>query len=112
VSIAGSDKIILLSYNTGRPPGKQSILLPKETVYGLEQDFVFDNIIPNTEPVVRGESLKRILNLMVKFMTTHSHPFHQLPPTPISYSQVSIATLDAEFQKYDSDVLNQNIRIN
>jgi hypothetical protein len=25
---------------------------------------------------------------------------------------VSIATLDAEFQKYDSDVLNQNIRIN
>jgi hypothetical protein len=112
VSIAGSDKIILLSYNTGRPPGKQSILLPKETVYGLEQDFVFDNVIPNTEPVVRGESLKRILNLMVKFMTTHSHPFHQLPPTPISYSQVSIATLDAEFQKYDSDVLNQNIRIN
>lgn len=112
VSIAGSDKILLLSYNTSRPPGKQSILLQKDTIYGLEQDFVFNTIIPNTEPMVRGESLKRILNLMVKFMTTHSHPYHQLPPTPTSYSQVSIATLDAEFQKYDSDVLNQNIRIN
>jgi hypothetical protein len=103
---------LFLSYNTSRPPGKQSILLQKDTIYGLEQDFVFNTIIPNTEPMVRGESLKKILNLLVKFMTTHSHPFHQLPPTPISYSQVSIATLDAEFQKYDSDVLNQNIRIN
>jgi hypothetical protein len=112
ISIAGSDKILFLSYNTSRPPGRQSILLGKDTVYGLNRDFVFDSVIPNTEPMVRGESLKKILNLMVKFMTTHSHPFHQLPPTPVSYSQVSIATLDAEFQKYDSDVLNQNIRIN
>jgi hypothetical protein len=110
-SVAGSDKIMLLSYGT-QPPGKQPILLPKETVYGLEQDFLFNTVIPNTEPVVRGESLKKILNLMVKFMTTHSHPFHSLPPTPISYSQVSVAIIDQEFQKYDSTVLNQNIRIN
>jgi hypothetical protein len=62
--------------------------------------------------VVRGEKLKEFLNLIVKFLTTHAHPFHQLPPTPISYADVSVADIESEFQKYDTDVLNQNIRIN
>ena len=112
VSIAGSNKIILLSYASNPPSGKKSIQLSKETIYGVGQDFIFDNILPNTEPMVRGESLKNFLNLIVKFLTTHSHPFHQLPPTPISYSQVSVASIEQEFQNYDRNVVNQNIRIN
>ena len=112
VSIAGSNKILLLSYSSNPPSGKQTIKLPKETVYGISQDDVFDTILPNTEPVVRGESLKNFLNLIVKFLTTHSHPFHGLPPTPVSFSEITVATIEQEFQNYDSKVVNQNIRIN
>jgi len=112
VSIAGSNKILLISYNTNPPSGKSKIELDKKTIYGIEQNMIFDTILPNTEPVVRGESLKNFLNLIVKFLTTHSHPFHQLPPTPISYSQVSVASIEQEFQNYDSKVVNQNIRVN
>ena len=112
VSIAGSNKILLLSYSSNPPSGKQTIKLPKETVYGISQDDVFDTILPNTEPVVRGESLKNFLNLIVKFLTTHSHPFHGLPPTPVSFSEITVETIEQEFQNYDSKVVNQNIRIN
>jgi hypothetical protein len=58
------------------------------------------------------QKLKQILNLMVKFLTTHCHPFHGLPPVPTSFSGVDVTQIEAEFQLYDSKVLNQKIRIN
>ena len=62
--------------------------------------------------MVRGEKLKEVLNLIIKFLTTHSHPYNQLAPTPISYAGVSISDIEVQLQKYDTEVLNQNIRIN
>lgn len=111
VSIAGSNKIILLSHDS-IIPGKEKINLKSDTIYGLSQGDIFDNVIPNTEPLVRGEKLKEFLNLVVKFLVSHSHPFHQLPPTPITYQGTSVADIEIELQNFDSKVLNQNIRIN
>jgi hypothetical protein len=105
------DKVLLLSHQSVIP-GKDPINFSKETIYGFTQNQYVNNILPNTNSVVRGEKLKEFLNLIVKFLTTHAHPFHQLPPTPISYADVSVADIESEFQKYDTDVLNQNIRIN
>jgi hypothetical protein len=48
----------------------------------------------------------------MKFVLTHCHGYHGTPPTPVSFSQVSVAQIEQEFQKYDSKVLNQNIRLN
>jgi hypothetical protein len=62
--------------------------------------------------MVRGDKLKEFLNLLMKFVLTHCHGYHGTPPSSISFSQVSVAQIEQEFQKYDSKVLNQNIRLN
>ena len=111
VSLIGSNKIFLLSHES-TIPSLSKINMDSTTIYGLRQDQIYENILPNTNSLVRGEKLKELLNLIVKFLTTHSHPFHQLPPTPISYGGVTVANLESEFQNYDSKVLNENIRIN
>ena len=65
--------------------------------------------------MVRGESLKELLELIVFFLVNHSHPFSQLPPyKEAKYGDATISKSDitAEFAQYSSKVLNTNIRIN
>jgi hypothetical protein len=112
VSILGSSKIILLSNNSNPIPGKKLVNLKSNTIYGLTQNEIQDDIIPNTDSIVRGEKLKEILNLIVQFLNSHCHAYHGLPPVPVSHSGVSVPQIESEFQLYDSKVLNQNIRIN
>lgn len=117
VSILGSNKIVLISQDS-QIPGAGKILMDtvsnseQNTIYGFSEKQIFDDILPNTEPMVRGYKLKELLNLIVKFLTTHSHPYHQLPPTPVSYGGVSVTDIEGEFQNYDENVLSQNIRLN
>lgn len=111
VSVGGSNKMIFLSHDSVIP-GKQKINLGSDSVYGITQSKIFDEIIPNTEPMVRGEKLKEFLNLVVKFLITHSHPYHMLPPSPVTSQGTTSAEIEIEFQNFDSKVLNQNIRIN
>jgi hypothetical protein len=106
VSILGATEICLLSNELA------SEYLTKENIYGIGQEEFYKNIIPKTEPLVRGEKLKQLLNLIVNFLTTHVHAYHGLPPNPTSYSSVTVGQLEQNFQTYDSEVLNQNIRIN
>lgn len=112
ISVLGSNKIILLSNESGPIPGKKPINLDKKSIYGLTQPEIQENILPNTDCLVRGEKLKELLNLIVKFTTTHTHAFSGTPPVPVSYSSVSVAQIESELQLYDEKVLNQNIRIN
>ena len=117
VSILGSNKIILISQDSvipGTTPVNMDVTSDSEdnTIYGYTDRIISDNLIPNTEPLVRGEKLKELLNLIVRFLTTHSHPYHQLPPTPVSYGGVTLEDIESNFQSYDENVLNQNIRIN
>ena len=111
VGVLGSNKVFLLSHDS-TIPGKQKVNLSPSTIYGLTQSEIANNIVPNTEPMVRGESLKKLLNLIVKFLVSHAHPYHQLPPTPVSDEGTSVADIEVEFQNYDSTIVNQNIRIN
>lgn len=117
VSILGSNKIMLISQDS-QIPGLSKIVMDtvsnssENTLYGFSDKQIFDDIIPNTEPLVRGYKLKEILNIIVKFLVSHSHPYHDLPPSRISFSKVDIPQIESEFEKYDETVLNQNIRIN
>lgn len=110
-AVLGSSKILLLSHDS-TIPSLSKVNLDSNTIYGLTQDQIYENLLPNTNSMVRGEKLKEMLSLIVRFLTTHAHPYHQLPPTPISSGGVSVADIESEFQNYDSKVLNQNIRIN
>jgi len=110
VSILGSNKIIL--YSQDSQIGDKKISLSGDSIYGITQPKVFFEMLPKTEPMVRGDKLKEFLNLLMKFVLTHCHGYHGTPPSSVSFSQVSVAQREQEFQKYDSKVLNQNIRLN
>ena len=111
VTTQASNKILLLAYDS-IVPGKEKVNLSSESIYGLNEGIIYNNIIPNTEPLVRGNKLKEFLSILTKFLTTHVHPYPGLPPNPTSFSDVTIQTIESKFQQYDSEVLNQNIRIN
>jgi hypothetical protein len=117
VSILGSNKIILVSQDSvipGYSPINMEVISDTEenTLYGYSDNQINNNLIPNTEPLVRGYKLKELLNLIVKFLVSHSHPYHQLTPSSDSYGGVKIENIESALQKYDEEVLNQNIRIN
>lgn len=110
VSILGGNKIILYSQDSQIDDKK--INLSGDSIYGISQKDIFNEILPKTDATVRGDKLKEFLTLLMRFVLTHVHPYHGTPPNPVSFSQVSITQIEQEFQNYDSKVLNQNIRIN
>jgi hypothetical protein len=69
-------------------------------------------VYPKTEPMVRGEQLMKLLDLMVKFMIAHVHPFHGVPPVPTASDGTTSAQILTELQNAPNNILNQNIRIN
>ena len=71
-----------------------------------------DNIIPNTSSLVRGEELLELVNLIVRFLITHTHAFPGLPPVPISQDGSTVTEILAEMQNAATKILNENIRLN
>jgi len=109
-STLGGDKLFLLS-NTSAIPGKGKINL-ENTLYGISNDVFSDEIIPKTSSMVRGEELLELINLVVRFLTTHVHPYPGVPPVPISQDGTSSAQILTELQNAVNKILNENIRIN
>jgi hypothetical protein len=109
----GGDYLYLLSHKS-EIPGKTPINLI-DTLYGIPQSKFADEILPQTEPMVRGDQLMNFLKLMLDFMLSHSHPFPQMSPYQ-EYPNVpggpSAKKLTEIINNADNLILNQNIRIN
>lgn len=112
VGMVGANKIYLLSHETnieGKSPGVDL----KNSVYGIDYDRVVQNIEPSTSPMVRGDELMDLLQLIVEFLVTHDHPYPMMPPTPVSLSSgISTQEVLTKLQQAYEKVLNKNIRIN
>jgi hypothetical protein len=106
----GGDKLFLLSQSSAIP-GKQKINFA-DTLYGISEEKFVDNIIPNTSSLVRGEELLELVNLIVRFLITHTHAFPGLPPVPISQDGSTVTEILAEMQNAATKILNENIRLN
>ena len=61
--------------------------------------------------MVRGESLKELLEMIVSFLVNHSHPFSQKPPYNEA-ENITKSDITSELAQFNSKVLNPNIRIN
>jgi hypothetical protein len=111
--VLGSDKVFLIS-RTSQIPDKPSIVVDDEDVYGISELKLATNYMEATEGMVRGESLKKLLSLMVRFLLNHEHLYHRYPPyeTTTETSPITSQQLLSEFNLYDQKVINQNIRIN
>jgi len=106
----GSDKLFLLSHNS-QIPGKGKINFD-DTLYGISIEKFADEIMPKTSSLVRGEELLELINMIVRFLVTHTHAYPGLPPVPITQDGSNVTDLLTELQNAVDKILNENIRLN
>ena len=109
-SALGGDKLFLLSHQSAIP-GKRKINFD-DTLYGISNDKFSDDIMPNTSSMVRGEELLELINLITRFLLTHTHAYPGLPPVSVTQDGTSSTQILTELQNALTKVLNENIRIN
>jgi hypothetical protein len=105
-----SDNLFLLSHKS-QIPGKGKINFAN-TLYGIPLEQFVNEITPKTSSLVRGEELLELLNLIVRFLTTHTHAYPGLPPTPVTQDGSNVANILNQMQNAYTKILNQNIRLN
>lgn len=105
-----SDNLFLLSHNSSIP-GKGKINFD-DTLYGISLDQFVDEIIPKTSSLVRGEELLELINMIVRFLVTHTHAYPGLPPVSVTEDGSNIADMLTELQNASRKILNSNIRLN
>jgi hypothetical protein len=105
-----SDYLYLLSHNSSIP-GKGKINFDN-TLYGINLDQFVDEILPKTSSLVRGEELLELINMIVRFLTTHTHAYPGLPPVPVTQDGSNVADMLTEIQNAYTKILNNNIRLN
>lgn len=110
-SIIGGDEIYLLAHDTNTSPSKTNIDL-NNTLYGISNDKIVDDIEPNTSSMVRGEELLELINIIVRFLITHAHPFPGLPPVSVTEDGSTIQNLLNELSLATTKILNKKIKIN
>lgn len=106
----GSDTLYLLSHMSAIP-GKGKINFD-DTLYGISLDQFVDEILPKTSSSVRGEELLELLNLIVRFLITHTHAYPGLPPVPVTQDGSNVTDILTEMQNAYTKILNGNIRLN
>jgi hypothetical protein len=106
----GSDKVFLLSHNSSIP-GKGKINF-ENTLYGISGDQFVDEIIPKTSSLVRGEELMELINMMARFLVSHTHAYPGLSPVPISQDGSNVQDILTELNSAATKILNDNIRLN
>ena len=110
VGVMGANQLYFLSHNTTNP-SKSKINL-NNTLYGIDQTKLVEEIQPKTSSVVRGEELMVLIELIVRYLATHVHPFPGLPPLPVSSDGTNVSDLLKELLDASTKILNKNIRIN
>ena len=107
--IMGADVLYLLSHQSQKKStGKINL---KDTLAGITETKLTDEIEPKTSSMVRGEELMELLNIIVKFLLNHVHGYHGLPPDAESIDGVKKDKLFEELQNAEK-ILNKYIRIN
>ena len=106
----GGEKVFIVSQNSSIP-GKKPINFDN-TIYGINNDKVVDELIPNTSSMVRGEELLELINLIVRFLVSHTHAYPGLAPLPITEDGTQVNDILFELQNAVNKILNENIRLN
>ena len=106
----GSDYLFLLSHNS-KIPGK-GVINFDDTLYGISLDQFVDEILPKTSSLVRGEELLELINLIVRFLLTHTHAYPGLAPVQVTQDGSNVQDILTELQNAATKILNNNIRLN
>jgi hypothetical protein len=106
----GSDILFLVSHNS-QIPGKGKINFD-DTLYGISPEKFTNELLPKTSSMVRGEELLELINLIVKFLVTHTHAYPGLPPVPVTQDGSNIQAILTELNDAVNKILSKNIRLN
>jgi hypothetical protein len=106
----GSDILFLVSHNS-QIPGKGKINFD-DTLYGITPEKFTKELLPKTSSMVRGEELLELINLIVKFLVTHTHAYPGLPPVPVTQEGTNTQTILTELNNAVNKILSKNIRLN
>ena len=106
----GSDVLFLVSHNS-QIPGKGKINFD-DTLYGITPEKFANEFLPKTSSMVRGEELLELINLIVKFLITHTHAYPGLPPIPVTQDGTNAQTILVELNNAVNKILSKNIRLN
>jgi hypothetical protein len=109
--VQGADKFVFVSHGSSIPSKKQ-IGLNEKSIYGLSQEVILNDLIPNTEPMVRGTQLIDFLDKLLQWVTNHEHGGPGQPPTTRGSNSVTAQNLRDILANAAETILNQNIRIN
>jgi hypothetical protein len=106
----GADKVFLLSQQSNKF-GMEPINM-SDTVYGISEKKFIEEILPKTSSLVRGEELLELIDLIVRYLITHTHSYPGLPPISVGYDGVTSEQILTEIQNAANKILNENIRLN
>jgi hypothetical protein len=106
----GSDTLFLVSHNS-QIPGKGKINFD-DTLYGISPEKFTNELLPKTSSMVRGEELLELINLIVKFLVTHTHAYPGLPPVPVTQEGTNAQSILTELNNAVNKILSKNIRLN
>lgn len=108
-ALMGGDYLYLLSHKSSNSGGQINL---SDTLYGVGNRIVSDEIEPKTSSMVRGEELIELLDLIVQFLVGHVHPWHGMIPDGTSVNGVSVENILKELRNANQKILNKYIRIN
>lgn len=109
VGAFGAEKLVLLSHTTFNDKPQINF---DNTLYGISGETFFDQVLPATSSMVRGEELMELINLIVRYLVTHTHAFNGLPPVPVTQDGTTVENILTELQNASRKILNENIRLN
>ena len=102
----GADTLFLISHLSNKNINLEG------TLYGIDQTFLEEKILPSTSSMVRGEELIQILNVIVQFLLSHVHTIPGAPAVPVGTDGTSANNILTQLQNAQNTILNPHIRIN
>ena len=108
--MSAADTIVMMSHRTGNIVFDPSLSPNPNTLMGITQQQLQDNVIPNTYSMIRGEILFDYLEKISRFLQNHVHSHPSLPPDALTWAGDQKTELFSFPWRFRA--LNENIRIN
>jgi hypothetical protein len=108
--MSAADTLIMMSHRTGNIAFDPKLSPNPNTMMGITQQQLQQNVLPNTYAMVRGDILFDYLEKISRFLQNHVHSHPSLPPDSLTWAGDQKSELFSFPWRFRA--LNENIRIN
>jgi hypothetical protein len=108
--MSAADTLVMMSHRTGNIVFDPKLSPNPNTMMGITQQQLQQNVLPNTYAMVRGDILFDYLEKISSFLQNHVHSHANLPPSSLTWAGDKKSDLFSFPWRFRA--LNENIRIN